>query len=142
MTLDGWTPFWRHPTFWLLLGCLGQGLFTARFLFQWLATERSGATVVPRVFWWLSLSGGVAMLAYALSRRDPVVAFGQTVGLVVYARNLVIASRAEAGGVPHRRFPASPTAQDHERMRSRQARPQAPSLTAQARAERIQNQTR
>ena len=98
MTLEGWTFFWRHPRLWLFLGCLGQGLFTARFLLQWLATERSGATIVPRIFWRLSLCGGMAMLAYALSRRDPVVAVGQIMGLVVYARNLIIATRSDESG--------------------------------------------
>ncbi len=93
MTLEELTLFWRHPRLWLLLGCLGQLLFTARFLLQWLATERLGATVIPHIFWRLSLCGGMAMLAYALSRRDPVVAVGQTMGLVFYARNLIIATK-------------------------------------------------
>ncbi|MDE2509244.1 MAG: lipid-A-disaccharide synthase N-terminal domain-containing protein [Planctomycetota bacterium] len=93
MTLEELTSFWRHPRLWLLLGCLGQLLFTARFLLQWLATERLGATVIPHIFWRLSLCGGMAMLAYALSRRDPVVAVGQTMGLVFYARNLIIATK-------------------------------------------------
>ena len=46
--------------FWLTIGFLGQALFTARFLVQWLASERKRRSVVPVAFWWLSLLGGAA----------------------------------------------------------------------------------
>ena len=82
-------------SFWLLVGFAGQGLFTARFVVQWLASERSGEVVVPRAFWWLSLLGAVILLSYAISRRDPVFAAGQSLGLFVYARNLAIGSRGK-----------------------------------------------
>jgi lipid-A-disaccharide synthase-like uncharacterized protein len=75
---------------WLAIGFLGQGLFTARFLVQWLVSERRRDSVVPVAFWWLSLFGGAALLAYAISRRDPVIITGQAMGLFVYARNLML----------------------------------------------------
>jgi lipid-A-disaccharide synthase-like uncharacterized protein len=80
--------------FWLTVGFAGQILFTARFLVQWLASERKGTSVVPVEFWWLSLLGGVAVLCYALSRRDPVIITGQSLGLFVYARNLILLRQA------------------------------------------------
>ena len=46
--------------FWLTVGFLGQALFTARFLVQWLASEKKRDSVVPVAFWWLSLLGGAA----------------------------------------------------------------------------------
>lgn len=83
-----------NPAFWLAVGFLGQALFTARFLVQWLASERERDAVVPVAFWWLSLVGGASLLAYAIARRDPVIIFGQSIGLFVYARNLVLIDRA------------------------------------------------
>ncbi|QEH35292.1 lipid-A-disaccharide synthase [Aquisphaera giovannonii] len=81
-------------TAWLIVGCLGQALFTARFAVQWLASERRRESVVPSAFWWLSLAGGATLLCYAVSRSEPVFAVGQAMGLVVYARNLVLLGKA------------------------------------------------
>ncbi len=81
-------------TFWLAVGFLGQAFFTARFLLQWVASERKRDSVVPVAFWWLSLLGGGTLLAYAIFRRDPVIIAGQGMGLVVYTRNLMLLGKA------------------------------------------------
>jgi lipid-A-disaccharide synthase-like uncharacterized protein len=81
--------------FWLTVGFMGQALFTARFVLQWVASERKGNSVVPVEFWWLSLLGGAAVLGYAISRRDPVIVTGQVMGLFVYARNLILLRKAK-----------------------------------------------
>lgn len=81
------------PKFWLIIGFLGQGVFTARFVIQWLASEREGVVVVPAAFWWLSILGAFALLSYAISRGDPVFAVGQSMGVLIYMRNLMIGSR-------------------------------------------------
>jgi lipid-A-disaccharide synthase-like uncharacterized protein len=73
---------------WLGIGLAGQALFSARFLVQWIATERKRKSVVPREFWYFSVGGGVTLLAYAIYRADPVFILGQGAGLFVYARNL------------------------------------------------------
>src|SRR5450631_4672730 len=73
---------------WLALGFLAQALFTARFLVQWIASERAGKSVIPVAFWFFSIGGGALLLIYALYRRDPVFIAGQALGLVVYVRNL------------------------------------------------------
>ena len=86
-------------TLWLAVGFLGQALFTARFLLQWIISERRGTSVVPVAFWWLSLAGGIALLAYAVYRRDPVIITGQGVGLLVYSRNLMLRARPQVNGV-------------------------------------------
>lgn len=86
-------------SWWLLIGICGQILFTARFVVQWLLSERRGQSIVPVAFWWLSLLGGTALLSYAISRRDPVITVGQAMGLVVYIRNLILLKRAKPLGV-------------------------------------------
>ncbi len=82
-------------TFWLLVGFLGQALFTARFVVQWLASERERDSVVPVTFWWLSLLGGGALLSYAISRQDIVIIVGQAMGLLVYGRNLMLVAQSK-----------------------------------------------
>ena len=94
-------------TFWLIVGFLGQGLFTARFLVQWLASEKQRAVVVPPAFWWLSILGGVALLSYAVQRRDPVIIVGQSMGLFVYARNLKLEAKKRRRAERAARAPAS-----------------------------------
>jgi lipid-A-disaccharide synthase-like uncharacterized protein len=78
---------------WLVLGLLGQAMFSLRFLVQWVASERRRQSVVPEMFWWFSVAGGILLLSYALYRRDPVFILGQSAGLVVYLRNLVLVYR-------------------------------------------------
>ena len=73
---------------WLALGFFAQALFTARFLVQWIASERAGKSVMPIAFWFFSIGGGALLLVYALYRRDPVFIAGQAFGVFVYARNL------------------------------------------------------
>jgi lipid-A-disaccharide synthase-like uncharacterized protein len=73
---------------WLGIGLLGQALFSARFIVQWIASERRRESVIPRQFWYFSLGGGLTLLLYAMYRRDPVFILGQGAGLFVYARNL------------------------------------------------------
>jgi lipid-A-disaccharide synthase-like uncharacterized protein len=78
---------------WLLVGLVGQGLFSLRFLLQWWRSERVQRSVVPVGFWYLSLGGGVLLLFYAIHRRDPVFTLGQATGVVVYLRNLQLIYR-------------------------------------------------
>ena len=90
-------------TFWLTVGFMGQAVFTARFVLQWVASERKGNSVVPVGFWWLSLLGGAALFCYAISRRDAVIVTGQGMGLLVYARNLILVRKATRTQTPTRR---------------------------------------
>jgi len=82
---------------WVLLGFIAQGFFTARFVVQWIASERAGKSVVPLAFWLLSLGGGALLLIYALYRRDPVFIAGQGFGVFVYLRNLYFVMRERRG---------------------------------------------
>ena len=73
---------------WLIIGFLGQALFSARFIVQWLNSEREKKSVFPIAFWYFSIGGGVTLLAYAVYRQDPVFIVGQFTGLFIYFRNL------------------------------------------------------
>ena len=80
-------------TIWLAIGFLGQGLFFCRWVIQWIASERKAESQVPISFWYMSLIGGLITLAYAIYRRDPVFIAGQSIGSIVYIRNLMLISR-------------------------------------------------
>jgi len=73
---------------WVFLGIAAQGLFTMRFLVQWIASERAGRSVIPLAFWIFSIAGGLLLLVYALYRKDAVFIAGQAFGVFVYLRNL------------------------------------------------------
>ncbi|WP_110655776.1 lipid-A-disaccharide synthase N-terminal domain-containing protein [Salinicola halimionae] len=78
---------------WVAIGFVGQALFSARFIIQWLASERARRSIIPVAFWFFSLGGGATLLAYAIYRRDPVFIAGQGAGLIIYIRNLVLIRR-------------------------------------------------
>jgi len=75
---------------WIIIGFIGQALFSMRFIVQWIASERLRRSIIPRAFWYFSLAGGVTLLAYAIHKQDPVFIAGQGLGLVVYLRNLYL----------------------------------------------------
>lgn len=84
---------------WLGVGLFAQLMFSARFLVQWIRSEQAQKSVVPVAFWWLSIAGGLLLLAYGFYRGEPVIILGQAFGVVVYARNLwlIHAERRAAG---------------------------------------------
>jgi lipid-A-disaccharide synthase-like uncharacterized protein len=86
---------------WLVIGFLGQALFSARFIVQWLSSEKIKKSVIPQAFWYFSVAGGATLLAYAIHRRDPVFIVGQAAGLFIYARNLQFIWRDRRQGAAH-----------------------------------------
>lgn len=85
LSIDDWTEFW-----WVTLGLTAQLSFSARFIVQWIASERAGRSYVPVAFWWISIVGGLLLFSYAIYRQDVVFIVGQSFGLIVYIRNLVL----------------------------------------------------
>jgi lipid-A-disaccharide synthase-like uncharacterized protein len=73
---------------WVAIGLGGQVLFAGRTLVQWFISEKERRSVVPPVFWWMSLVGGVSLFAYFAWRQDVVGVLGQCSGVVIYARNI------------------------------------------------------
>ena len=78
-------PFWL-----LMLGIVSQVVFTLRFIYQWIYSERQKESILPLGFWLLSLAGSTLILIYAIFRADPVLFSGHIFGVLMYARNMVI----------------------------------------------------
>ena len=82
--------------FWLGFGLIAQLAFAARFLVQWIASERAGKSVVPLAFWFFSICGGLLTLIYGLVKREPVIIIGQLVSNIIYVRNLMLIFKSRA----------------------------------------------
>lgn len=87
--LYGW---WQDATAekgWLVVfGLTAQAMFMARFIVQWLASEKAKRSVVPEAFWYFSLAGGLMIFTYGILDRDLVVIAGQLPAVAIYTRNL------------------------------------------------------
>lgn len=75
------------PTWLLILGIVAQIIFTIRFVYQWIHSERNKESTLPMGFWVLSLIGALMILSYAIIRQDPVLFVGHLFGLIIYVRN-------------------------------------------------------
>ena len=84
--------------FWLAFGLVAQLAFAARFLIQWIMSERAGKSVVPMAFWFFSVAGGTMTLIYGLVKREPVIIFGQLLSNVIYVRNIMLIWKNHARG--------------------------------------------
>lgn len=78
------------PTWLLALGIIAQVIFTLRFVYQWIYSERNKVSSLPMGFWVLSLIGAALILTYAIIRKDPVLFVGHLFGLVIYIRNVYL----------------------------------------------------
>jgi len=74
----------------LIWGSIAQVVFTLRFVYQWLYSEKNKKSSLPFGFWILSLTGSLMILSYAIIRKDPVLFIGQMFGFVVYSRNIYL----------------------------------------------------
>ena len=77
----------------VILGLLGQAVFMTRFLVQWIASERAGKSIMPTAFWWLPICGSAMVFVYAIIIAEPVFIIGQSLGFIIYTRNLVLIRR-------------------------------------------------
>ena len=76
---------------WLLaLGIVSQLIFTLRFIFQWIISEKNKFSQLPNTFWILSIVGSVLILIYSIFRKDPILFIGHAFGIIIYCRNLII----------------------------------------------------
>ena len=78
---------------WLIIGFVGQALFGARFIIQWIVSEKKGESTIPLAFWYCSIGGAMVLLSYAIYKQDPVFIVGQSLGSIVYIRNLILIDR-------------------------------------------------
>jgi len=82
---------------WMSIGVLGQLMFAGRFIVQWIASEKAKRSVMPVTFWYLSIIGGLIVLAYGIRSLEPVIILGQLPGVVVYSRNLWLIHKGKNG---------------------------------------------
>jgi lipid-A-disaccharide synthase-like uncharacterized protein len=78
------------PIWLMILGSVGQVIFTFRFIYQWIYSENRKTSLLPLGFWSISLIGSVLILIYAIIRKDPVLFVGQLFGFIIYFRNIII----------------------------------------------------
>ncbi|GJL78336.1 MAG: lipid A biosynthesis [Nitrospinaceae bacterium] len=80
-------------SYWIVVGLVGQACFFMRFLIQWIVSEKKGESIIPLPFWYFSIGGSLILLSYSIHRQDPVFILGQSVGSVIYIRNLILIAR-------------------------------------------------
>ena len=85
---EWWASISATELVWLVIGFTAQFMFSMRFLVQWIYSERAGQSIVPELFWYFSVAGGILLLSYAIYRVDPVFILGQATGLLIYSRNI------------------------------------------------------
>ena len=81
------------PQIWIVIVFIGQTIFASRFLIQWIVSERASKSIIPNIFWWISIVGSIILLSYAIHKEDPVFIVGQSCGFLIYARNLYLIKR-------------------------------------------------
>ena len=86
--IDWWNRLTGIEAWLLIFGLVAQSMFFMRFLVQWIMSERARRSVVPEMFWYFSITGGILMFIYGVLREDPVIMLGQSTGIFIYARNL------------------------------------------------------
>ena len=62
---------------WLIIGFIGQTIFASASLYNGLC-ERAMKSIIPNIFWWISLAGSMILLSYAIHKADPVFIVGQS----------------------------------------------------------------
>lgn len=82
------------PLWLIIYGIVGQFAFTLRFIYQWLYSRKAGESVLPTTFWVISLIGALMIVSYGVIRHDPILILAQTTGVIVYARNIMIACKS------------------------------------------------
>lgn len=93
---------WDHspeefaPLMWQIVGIAGIILFASRFWVQWIFAEKKVLSHFSEAFWWISLVGALLSLAYFAKINDIVNLLGPALGLLPYARNLLLVRRGDS----------------------------------------------
>lgn len=83
------------PMWLIVFGSVGQIVFMLRFVYQWWYSKQRGESLLPPLFWVLSLIGSACIILYGVFRKDPVLIIGQGAGFLTYSRNLYIDKRSK-----------------------------------------------
>lgn len=98
---------------WLVvIGLVGNVVFSMRFIIQWLASEKAGESVVPHSFWYWSIAGSLILSIYFICQRDPVGILANLPNSCIYIRNLVLIRKKKNGAAAAAKAeePAAPLA--------------------------------
>jgi lipid-A-disaccharide synthase-like uncharacterized protein len=74
----------------IAIGIIGQLLLNCRYLYQWYFSEKAKESVLPLGFWVISAIASVMVVVYSIYRQEPVLLVAQSLGILVYLRNIVI----------------------------------------------------
>jgi len=85
------------PMWLIILGSIAQIIFTLRFIYQWIYSEKKKESILPLGFWILSVTGSILIITYAILRKDPVLFTGHIFGSLVYIRNIFLIKNSENG---------------------------------------------
>ena len=83
-------------TWLIVLGIIGQLIYTSRFIYQWIYAEKHQESDLPLKFWVISLMGSSLIFTYGIFRNDPVLIAAHFFGGIVYVRNLFIIKKSKA----------------------------------------------
>ncbi len=78
------------PVLLMIWGSAGQIIFTFRFIYQWIYSEKRNDSFLPIGFWIISTIGSLMIFAYAIYRLDPVLFAAHSLGLFIYIRNILL----------------------------------------------------
>lgn len=85
----------RHWSYLTLIGMVGQLLLNFRFVYQLYCSEKRKESVLPMVFWKLSIAGSLLSIVYALYREDPVLLLAQGLAIIPYSRNVILLKKSD-----------------------------------------------
>jgi len=85
---------WADSIGWTIVGFVAQGLFSARFLVQWISSEKHKRVMMPVQFWYFSIAGGWLNLLYATHLWKMPLLFGAIASLLTSHRNLHLHRKA------------------------------------------------
>ncbi len=85
------------PLWLIVLGSISQIIFTLRFVYQWIYSEKKKESILPMGFWVLSITGSLLIIIYAVLRKDPVLFTGHIFGSLVYIRNIFLLKNTKNG---------------------------------------------
>jgi len=94
------------PFLLLIWGSAGQIIFTFRFIYQWIYSEKRKDSFLPLGFWIISTIGSLMIFTYAIYRLDPVLFAAHSLGLFIYIRNLMLHAGGKSLFSKLERFPA------------------------------------
>jgi lipid-A-disaccharide synthase-like uncharacterized protein len=79
-----------YADFVVMLGAIGQLTLNLRYLYQWYFSEKQNESVLPFGFWVISALASMLIVWYGIYRNDPVLLVAQSMGLIVYLRNMFL----------------------------------------------------